>query len=197
MAQTDIILRHVSKSFGGAAVLSNMDLTFKAGGTYCLMSPSGTGKTTLLKILMGIIAPDSGTISGLSAKRISAVFQEDRLLEDCSALQNLRFVTGSLYTCAQLEQRLAALLPADCLKRPVSEFSGGMKRRLSILRALLVPSDLVLMDEPFTGLDHENKIKAIGLIKSNTAGRLLVIATHDAEDAALLNAEIISIQKIP
>lgn len=198
MAQTDIVLRRISKSFDGAAVLSNIDLTFRAEGAYCLMSPSGTGKTTLLNILMGLAAPDSGTISGLSGKRISAVFQEDRLLEDCSALQNLRFVTGRLYSSAQLEQRLAALLPPDCLNRPVSEFSGGMKRRLSILRALLVPSDLILLDEPFTGLDRENKIKAIDLIKKNARGRLLIAATHDAEDAALLNAEIIElIQKIP
>lgn len=191
MAQTDIILENISKSFGGTKVLSDLNLIFRADGAYCLMAPSGTGKTTLLKLLMGLIPPDGGHIHGLSDKKAAAVFQEDRLLEDCTALQNLRFVTGSLYPNALLEQKLTGLLPKDCLNRPVSEFSGGMKRRLCILRALLSPSDLILMDEPFTGLDLEAKMKAIDFIKANTADRLLIVATHNAEDAVLLNAELI------
>lgn len=197
MAQTDIILENISKSFGDTKVLSDLNLTFKSDGSYCLMAPSGTGKTTLLKLLMGLITPDGGYIHGLNTKKVAAVFQEDRLLEDCTALQNLRFVTGSLYPNARLEQMLTTLLPKDCLNRPVSEFSGGMKRRLCILRALLPPSDLILMDEPFTGLDFETKRKAIHLIKANTADRLLIVATHAAEDAALLNAELINLPSYP
>lgn len=193
MAQTDIVLENLSKSFGETKVLSNLNLTFKANGAYCLMAPSGTGKTTLLNILMGLILPDGGKLYGLDAHKISAVFQEDRLLEDYSALQNLRFVTGSLYSNAQLAQWLSALLPGDCQNQPVSEFSGGMKRRLSILRALLVPSTLLLMDEPFAGLDRDTKRNAVSLIKKNTKDRLLIIATHDPEDATLLNAEIITL----
>lgn len=197
MIQTDIILENISKSFGSTAVFSNLNLTFKAGTAYCLMAPSGAGKTTLLKLLMGLIPPDSGRIHGLNGKKISAVFQEDRLLEDCTALQNLRFVTGSCNTGSQLAQKLTALLPKDCLNRPVSEFSGGMKRRLSILRALLVPFDLLLLDEPFTGLDPENKRAAIQLIRENTGGRLLILATHCAEDAAILNARTINLPTLP
>lgn len=193
MAQTDIILKNISKSFGETKVLSDLTLTFKSGCAYCLMAPSGTGKTTLLKILMGLILPDSGTLCGLDAHKISAVFQEDRLLEDYSALQNLRFVTGSLYSNTQLAQWLLSLLPDGCQNQPVSEFSGGMKRRLSILRALLVSSTLILMDEPFTGLDHDTKMSAVSLIQKNTKDKLLIIATHNPEDAALLNAEIITL----
>lgn len=193
MAQTDIILQNISKAFGETKVLSNLSLTLEAGNTYCLMAPSGTGKTTLLKILMGLILPDSGTLHGLNAHKISAVFQEDRLLEDYSALQNLRFVTGTLYSSNQLEQMISALLPKDCLNQPVSEFSGGMKRRLSILRALLVPSTLLLLDEPFTGLDHDTKMSAIALIQKNAKDKLLIISTHNPEDATLLNAEIITL----
>lgn len=193
MEQTDIILQSISKSFGETEVLSHISLTFKAAGAYCLMAPSGAGKTTLLKILMGLLLPDSGSLYGMENKRIAAVFQEDRLLEDASALQNIRFVTGKRCSTACLEEMLSVLLPKDCLNQPVSGFSGGMKRRLSILRALLSPSDIILMDEPFAGLDLENKRKAIDLINRLSKDKLLIVSTHDPEDASLLNAETVTL----
>lgn len=191
MNRTDITLQNISKSYGDTSVLSDLSLTFAANGTYCLMAPSGTGKTTLLKILMGLVPADSGTIYGLNHYQVSAVFQENRLLENYSALQNIRFVTGNRYSNAALLQKLTLLLPEDCLSQPVSELSGGMKRRLCILRALLAPFDLLLMDEPFTGLDSGNRQKAIRLIRETTVDKLLIAATHNPGDAALLNAEII------
>ena len=90
---------------------------------------------------------------------------------------------------------LKRALPADALEKPVHEFSGGMKRRVAILRAILAPSDLIIMDEPFTGLDAETKENMIGLIKEFTYGKLLLIATHAAEDAKLLDAEVIHLDK--
>ena len=115
--------------------------------------PSGTGKTTLFRILMGLETPDSGTIDGLKNLKISAVFQEDRLLEGYDVLTNLRFVCRQRLSDAELSAYAAALLPQNALFQPVCEFSGGMKRRLSLLRALLVPFDLLILDEPFNGLD--------------------------------------------
>lgn len=112
-------------------------------------------------------------------------------MRDTPALQNIRFVTGRGYPAHELTAIIKHLLPEDSLKKPVSEFSGGMKRRTAILRAILAPADIVLMDEPFTGLDPETKQQAARMINEYTAGKLLLFSTHSQEDAALLGAEIL------
>lgn len=92
MKNNDLILQKLSKSYHGQVVFSDLSLALSPGNAYCLMAPSGTGKTTLFRILMGLETPDSGTIDGLKNFKISAVFQEDRLLEGYDVLTNLRFV---------------------------------------------------------------------------------------------------------
>ena len=136
----EIAVKHLCKSFGGRTVLR--DLTFTAGpGITAVMAPSGTGKTTLLRILLGLERPDSGTVEGLAGKRLTAVFQEDRLLEHLSADGNLRFVLGRAYDPAAARALLDRLGLPDTGPQPVREFSGGMKRRLALARALLAPFD--------------------------------------------------------
>ena len=148
----EIAVKHLCKSFGGRTVLR--DLTFTAGpGITAVMAPSGTGKTTLLNILLGLERPDSGTVEGLAGKRLTAVFQEDRLLEHLSAGGNLRFVLGRAYDPAAARALLDRLGLPDTGAQPVREFSGGMKRRLALARALLAPFDALALDEPFTGVD--------------------------------------------
>ena len=173
----EIAVKHLCKSFGGRTVLR--DLTFTAGpGITAVMAPSGTGKTTLLRILLGLERPDSGTVEGLAGKRLTAVFQEDRLLEHLSAEGNLRFVLGRAYDPAA-----ARALP-DTGPQPVREFSGGMKRRLALARALLAPFDALALDEPFTGLDRENRDLALACIRETAGDRPVLLVTHDAADAA-------------
>ena len=186
-----VSIKNLSKAFGEEVVLKNFSVSLLFGHTYCLMAPSGTGKTTLFRILMGLEAPDTGTVEGLPGLRISAVFQEDRLLENCTALQNIRFVTGRSFSSHELTDILLRILPADSLNKPVREFSGGMKRRTAILRALLASSDFIIMDEPFTGLDHETKLSVIRMIRDYTQGKLLLISTHSEEDIQLLDGELI------
>ena len=164
MKNNDLILQKLSKSYHGQVVFSDLSLALSPGNAYCLMAPSGTGKTTLFRILMGLETPDSGTIDGLKNLKISAVFQEDRLLEGYDVLTNLRFVCRQRFSDAELSAYAAALLPQNALFQPVCEFSGGMKRRLSLLRALLVPFDLLILDEPFNGLDSENRTKFFCLL---------------------------------
>ena len=160
----EIAVKHLCKSFGGRTVLR--DLTFTAGpGITAVMAPSGTGKTTLLRILLGLERPDSGTVEGLTGRRISAVFQEDRLLEHLSAEGNLRFVLGRVYDPAAARALLDRLGLPDTGAQPVREFSGGMKRRLALARALLAPFDALALDEPFTGLDRENRDLALACIR--------------------------------
>jgi len=186
-----VTVRDLTKSYGDSLVLDHVSLDLESGCPCCLMAPSGAGKTTLFRILMGLETADSGTIEGLEGRSFSAVFQEDRLLEGYTALQNIRFVTGRWYPAHELTAIIKHLLPEDSLKKPVSEFSGGMKRRLSLLRALLVPFDLLILDEPFNGLDSENRKKAAALVRNRAQDKILLFAAHTQEDAALLDAEIL------
>ena len=184
-------ITNLCKSYNGEVVLNNLSLTLEHGKRYCLMAPSGSGKTTLFRILMEFETPDSGQIDGLEQMTLAAVFQEDRLLEGYTAPENIRFVTGNQYSSQELDRILLRLLPAESLSKPIREFSGGMKRRTAILRALLAPSDFIIMDEPFTGLDTETKRNVIELIKEYTEGKLLLLSTHYEEDAELLDAELL------
>ena len=179
----EIVVRNLCKSFGGQAVLR--DLSFTAGpGITCVMAPSGSGKTTLLRILLGLERSDSGTVEGLAGKRISAVFQEDRLLEHLSAEGNLRFVLGRAYDPQAARILLDRLDLPDTGTQPVREFSGGMKRRLALARALLAPFDVLLLDEPFTGLDQANRDRALAAIRETAGDRPVLLVTHDPADAA-------------
>ena len=190
-----ITVRNLTKSYGDSLVLDRLSLDLESGRPCCLMAPSGAGKTTLFRILMGLETADSGTIKGLDGLSLSAVFQEDRLLEGYTVLQNIRLVTGRRYSADVLTGLIRQLLPEDSLKKPVSEFSGGMKRRLALARALLAPFDALALDEPFTGLDPDTKRRATRMINEYTAGKLLLFSTHSKEDAALLGAEILHLDE--
>ena len=176
----EIAVKHLCKSFGGRTVLR--DLTFTAGpGITAVMAPSGTGKTTLLRILLGLERPDSGTVEGLAGKRLTAVFQEDRLLEHLSAEGNLRFVLGRVYDPAAARALLDRLGLPDTGAQPVREFSGGMKQRIVIAIALACEPKLILADEPTTALDVTIQAQMLGLINElqkrlNTA---MILITHD------------------
>ena len=143
-----IKIQNLTAGYGKKIVLSDINLELE-NQTYGIIGPNGSGKTTLFRILMGLETPDSGTIDGLKNFKISAVFQEDRLLEGYDVLTNLRFVCRQRLSDAELSAYAAALLPQNALFQPVCEFSGGMKRRVAILRAILAPTDIILMDEPF------------------------------------------------
>ena len=162
------------KSYGGRPVL---DLSFSAGpGVTCVTAPSGTGKTTLLRLLMGLEAPDGGTIS--APRTWSAVFQEDRLLEDLTASGNLRLVLGDrLEGAGELLSRLGLDLQDP---RPVRTWSGGMKRRLALARALLAPGGALALDEPFTGLDQALRGVCLECVKASA--RTVLLVTHDPGD---------------
>ena len=182
-------LRSISKSYDSHPVLTGLSMDFFSGTAYCLMAPSGSGKTTLFRLILGLESPDRGEVlfkGSLRRPQISAVFQEDRLLEGFSAVENLFFALGNRYSKETLTTSLLRLLPADALEKPVCEFSGGMKRRLSVLRALLSPAEII-----FTGLDPATKQTVIDLINELCSGKLLIASTHAKEDAVLLNAKII------
>lgn len=206
-----IELKHISKSYNGMPVLQDISMTFRDNGCYCLMSPSGSGKTTLMRILMGLEIPDTGTIGisvadagrnvdtgdsldashGRTSPSISAVFQEDRLCESFSPLENVTMCAGRSIKASRVRWEMGKLLPEECLDRPVSTLSGGMKRRVAVYRALLTPSDILIMDEPFTGMDEELKHSVIAYIREKRDGRILILSTHQEEDVKLIGGELV------
>ena len=197
MTSGKIILNGVSKSYGELQVLKQLNLELDSGRTYCLMGPSGSGKTTLLRLILGLELPDCGTItSGLATDgslHLTAVFQEDRLCEAFSPLENIMMAAGRFLSPETARQELCRLLPSEAVSRPAATLSGGMKRRVAILRALLTPSCGILMDEPFTGLDEDTKQTVVDYIKEKSAGRLLLVSTHQEEDVAALGGTLITL----
>ena len=193
----EIIIRDLSKSYGGRPVLSGLNMTFTSQSPCCLMSPSGSGKTTLFRILMGLETADSGSVhftddTGRTLPGrpgFSVVFQEDRLCEAFTPLENVRMTAGRSLPPEQIRKEMALLLPEESLDRPVSTLSGGMKRRTALCRAILTPSSVLLMDEPFTGLDDAMRRQAIRYLLDRLAGRLLLLSTHSQEDVSLLGGK--------
>ena len=159
---------HLYKCFGDKAVLEDVSLTVPDGAVVCLMAPSGRGKTTLLRCIAGLEMPDSGTVTGVP-ERVGFVFQEDRL-------------------CPPLELGLA-----DCLDQRAAELSGGQRRRVSIARAVCYGPELLLLDEPFKGLDGAARDRTAQYLLRHRNGAAVLCVTHDRADAAALGAEIVEI----
>ena len=191
----NVRLENVSKAFGDKAVLSDFSAEFPEGKITCVMGPSGAGKTTLLNVIAGLLRPDAGTVTGVPGK-ISFVFQENRLCEDFGAIGNVRMVTGRSMSRKEIAAGLSELLPGEDLRKPVRGFSGGMKRRVAISRAIIYRPDLLLLDEPFKGLDSELKKKAADYIRRAMEGKTVICVTHDEEDVALLGAGLITLEKL-
>ncbi len=187
---TDIILHEISKSYGNKTVFSRFSLTLQSGHIYRLSEPSGSGKTTLLRMLMGLEKPDGGSISGVPAD-ISAVFQEDRLIEDLTVLENIALMIPGKADPALIEAHLNEIGLPGCAGKTAGTLSGGMKRRTAIVRAVLHPSELLLLDEPFTGLDMFSAAMTVSYLLNHIDGRTAVIASHIPEALLEKNSELI------
>lgn len=181
-------LTHINKRFDENEVLRDVSLTVPTGIT-CLMGASGAGKTTLLRILTGLEMPDSGAVEGLP-RRIAMLFQEDRLTESLTVRGNLKLALGKRYDETKAGQMLASLLLPDILPQTVSALSGGMKRRVALCRALLFDAELIVLDEPFKGLDEDTKAAAMDVLKGYAARQVLIV-THDEDEARYLGARVV------
>ena len=170
-------LDHVSTSYQGRTVLRNFSLELPDRGFCCILGPSGAGKTTLLRLMAGLEQPDSGTVT-VSAP-VSMVFQEDRLLAHDTVLENAALAADP----QRAKELLVRLGLAEWLFRRPAALSGGMRRRVAIARALAAPAGIYLMDEPLKGLDRDTKQAVLALIREETRNGLLVLVTHDPEEA--------------
>ena len=184
---------NITKKFGDSTVINGFSHEFTDGSFTCIMGASGCGKTTLMNILLGVITPDSGTVTG-NTVRMSAVFQEDRLCENLSALSNLRLVMRGKPDRALIETALAAVGLTDCADKPVRDLSGGMKRRIALLRALLAEYEILFLDEPFKGLDDATKQTVMEYCRQKTAGHTVILITHDKSEAVFFGGKTIILE---
>lgn len=182
-----IKIDELNKSFGDTAVFKEFSAEFEDGSVTCIMGSSGIGKTTLLRILMGLEDYDDGHITGLENKTMAAVFQEDRLCENLTVSANIR-MTGGKDEKGISEQEVVKYLEIigmkDMAGKQVSELSGGMKRRVAILRAVLADRDVVFFDEPLKGLDPETEKKVMDTVVPLLNGKTVLWVTHREGEAA-------------
>lgn len=173
----------ITCGYGGVPVLKDFTCKIPLNGVTLLTGASGSGKSTVIKLLAGVIAPMEGEVRGLLDKRLSVVFQEDRLLPWFSVRKNVALVNAS----GDVDRWLCAVELSEYADKKASELSGGQQRRVALARALSFGGDLLLMDEPFTGLDDALKLRVIDRLRG--AFPAIVVATHDDAEAAALGAD--------
>lgn len=184
----DILLHNVSKAYGEKIIFHRYCLSLPEHKLSVIMGSSGKGKTTLLHLILGLQKPDSGEIKGNRVRK-SAIFQEDRLCMNLSAVGNIRLVNPKL-TKEAIEEEMKKIGLKNCFHQPVREFSGGMKRRVAILRALLCEAELLVLDEPFQGLDKDTKETVIEYMKEKIENKTVIMVTHDQKEAEAFGENI-------
>ena len=181
-------LTGITHAFGEKPVLQNRDLTVLPGQRVALMGPSGVGKTTLLRVALGLLIPDSGTVEN-RFRKTAAVFQEPRLLPWRTAVENVNLVLGDgRETVPRALEQLHRLGLGDAGDKYPRELSGGMQQRTALARALAVDADFLVLDEPFKALDEELRQQVLEKVGKTNAAILLV--THDEAEAKALGCEI-------
>ena len=190
-----LTIEHLTKQFGEKTLFRDLCLT--VDGPAVLWAPSGWGKTTLLRILMGLDTPTAGRVRGVG--RAAAVFQEDRLCPQLTALQNVTLVLPG--SEKQYREKIEVDfqqfgMDAAALALPAARLSGGQKRRTALLRALWAPSDTLLLDEPFTGMDSDTLAAAAALLRTRCGEKPVLLATHDREAIRLLGWPVIELEAL-
>lgn len=188
-----IRLERVSFSYGDTVVLHDVTWQLPRCGVVCLWGPSGCGKTTLLRLVAGLEKPQKGTIDGVF--RVAMAFQEDRLLPWLTAMENVTIIGADESVAHKFLQALG--LTAEEMQSVPVHLSGGQQRRVALARALAADSDLLLLDEPFNGLDEDTWQSVVPLITAYAERKPVVLVTHIREQAEALGAELIPLDGIP
>ena len=188
-----ISINNISFSYNDKDVFKDFSATFTEGETTTIMSPSGKGKTTLLYLISGLLTPEKGDIAfRIPSPKFSMVFQDNRLIEASSITNNIKLINPNLNK-NDISLCLEALGLYGYDNKRVKHLSGGEKRRVAIARAILADFDILLMDEPFTGLDDDTKEIVIQYIKERTAGKTVLLVTHNKTEAQKFGNSIITI----
>lgn len=178
--------------YGAEPLCEPLDFALGLSSCLCLQAPSGTGKTTLLRTMARLQKPLGGALEN-AARGCSMMFQDACFVEDLDVLDNILLFARRGFSRKDARDLACELLPKDALSRPVRELSGGQRRRVELARAFAAPGELVLLDEPFGGLDAQAHSCALAFVKRHGAGRIVVFATHDANDAQALTAQVLEL----
>ncbi len=181
-------LTNLTHKYGQKTVIKDLNFTFPEKGIVTLTGPSGCGKTTLLRLIAGLERPTGGDLS-VCYQRLSVAFQEPRLLPWLNAEENVKFVLPKDKQGSHFVDELFEVFGLSAHKNTLPEaLSGGMRQRISLIRALAVGADLLLLDEPFSALDDACKREAAAFVKNANKNGLTVVVTHDERESELLSA---------
>lgn len=188
-----IELERVTKRYGKLTVLDNFSLSLPDSGVIAMMGPSGCGKTTLLRLIAGLERADAGDVKLADNARVSMVFQEDRLIPGLTAKGNVMAVLPPVSGSAELAERmLFACGLKDFMHLLPGELSGGMRRRVAVARAVAYGGDILLLDEPFKGLDAETRDVITSFVFSSfPKDSLILLVTHDPDEAGTLASGVL------
>lgn len=188
--------RELAKSFDDQLVFSHLNMHIEEGERICLMAPSGSGKTTLLRILLGLESYDSGTLINPHTSSMAVVFQEDRLCDALSAVDNVALVCKPGVSRRSLRAMLCEVLPNEVLDKQVAYLSGGQRRRVALVRAFACDAHLLVFDEPFSGLDSETRSEVAQFMLRHQNNATLLVSTHGEHDHVSLHARVIRLNEI-
>jgi len=199
-----VVVENVAKSFGRRRICADVSLELKTGDRLAVVGPNGSGKTTFLRLLCGLLRPDKGTISYLSGKQffrrnswyrfVGLVAPDLALYDELTALENLQFISKvggwgrtdvelvSLLSDVGLEEREGDLL---------AEFSSGMKQRMKYAAALVKSPPLLLLDEPTANLDESGNVIFRQVIERQRFAGICILATNDPQEAGLAERQIV------
>lgn len=198
-----IELKNISKKYNDLQILKNFNMTLDKNRITCLFGPSGVGKTTIANIVANIVPIDEGLVTGIEKSLFSYVFQEPRLLNWYSIYDNIDFVLKDIYDKDTRKKVINNYIDmvelTDYKDYKISNLSGGMAQRVSLARAFAYPSNVLIMDEPFKGLDMKLKQEMISSFQKLWAEskRTVLFITHDVDEAVLLSDTIYIIKNRP
>lgn len=191
-----IEIKDLSKSYEGKQIFKDFSLTLESKKVNSIIGASGGGKSTLLNIIAGLLEKDSGSVFGVNEEEISYIFQEDRLLEWLTVRENIEIFIYNYYSREEAEKVIDKIFNILNIKDTLNEYpaklSGGMRQRVNIARALIKPSKVILMDEPFKSLDYKTKYLIIKELKSifQKEDRMVIFVTHDVDEAIFMEGNI-------
>ena len=192
-----IALRGVTKRFGDHLVLDGIGLELERGTVTAVTGPNGSGKTTAARLLLGLETPDTGTVEGMAGLRRAAVFQDDRLCGHLDAVANVQLVLNRDRRADAMGELARVGLASAALEKPVRNLSGGQRRRVAIARAMAVGADLIILDEPFTGLDVDAKPEVMAYVRERLTGRTALLISHDPAEVTFFGAREVRLGRGP
>ncbi len=198
-----LLIRNLCKSYGPLQVFEDFSIDLEEHAVTCLLGPSGCGKTTFLNIIGGTVTADGGDFDGFEGKQVSYIFQEHRLLPWKTVRENILFPLVDIMSPGEREPLVDTVLDMVQLKDfsgyYPGKLSGGMKQRAAIARAFCYPAEILLMDEPFKGLDLKLKTAVMDIFSRlcEEVRRTVVFVTHEPEEAIRLGDAIYVLSEAP